>query len=138
VYRLLELVNSAGRQSALLSRNSTRKIRPGTRYAQFLQVAVSNVVSAPIWHCIELNTVGKLHLVLGVEPLKLLHPLGFTLRISCVPFLAMLYSSVIGKFVLLEICDRVSTRWNSAPSSCQPCRGQIIRVASAGWATGVG
>lgn len=36
--------------------------------SQLLEVAVGNVVAAPVWNSVELDTVGELHLVLGLEP----------------------------------------------------------------------
>lgn len=44
----------------------------GKNDVQLLQVAVGNVVAAPVGHRIELDAVGELHLVLLLKPLPLL------------------------------------------------------------------
>lgn len=49
----------------------------------FLEIAVSNVVIAPVWHSIELQAVGELHVVGLAELLELLPPLSGVLRFVC-------------------------------------------------------
>ena len=51
------------------------------RHILLLEVAVGNIVVAPVWHCIKLQAVGELHLfglakLLELLP-SLLFPLGF-------------------------------------------------------------
>jgi len=46
---------------------------------QLLQIAVGNIMAAPVWNGVELDAVGKLHLVLVIKPPGLLCPLGFPL-----------------------------------------------------------
>ena len=37
------------------------KVKNGL-YIRLFQVAVSNIVTTPVWHCVELNAVGELHI----------------------------------------------------------------------------
>ena len=84
-------------------------------------------MTAPIWHSIELNAVREFHLVCLVKLPGLLRALGFPFEVSCVPLPAILYASVVCKFVFLKIGKLVLARRKSAPSSSQPCRGPSVR-----------
>lgn len=46
---------------------------------QLLQIAVGNIMAAPVWNGVELDAVGELHLVGVVKPPDLLCPLGVPL-----------------------------------------------------------
>jgi hypothetical protein len=87
--------------------------------SQFLQVAVRNIVAAPVRDRIELDTMRELHVVLLVEFLELLCPPGVALRKL---LLAVLDTRVVGELEFLEVCKLVGARrgrWS--PSTCQPC-----------------
>ena len=57
------------------------KIGRAQRSSQLLQVAVGNIVVAPVRNSVELEAVGELHLVLLLEPPALLGPLGVVLAL---------------------------------------------------------
>jgi hypothetical protein len=84
-------------------------------------------MTAPIRHSIELNAVRELHLVCLVKLADLLRALGFSFEISCVSLPAILYASVVCKFVFLKIGKLVLARRKSTPSSSQSCRGLSVR-----------
>ena len=67
-------------------------------YAQFFEIAVCDIVTTPIWHRIELDAVGKLHLVLFIK----CPGLG---RSLCCPFypLCLEFLSFLGAFVIYEL-----------------------------------
>jgi hypothetical protein len=103
------------------------KITPQKWNVQLLQIAVGNVMAAPVRHSIELDAVRELHLVLVVKPLSLLCPLGLSLQIPRVSLLALFYALVVGKLELFGIC-RLCVGCSNTPSSLQPCRGAVRRV----------
>jgi hypothetical protein len=84
-------------------------------------------MTAPIRHSIELNAVRELHLVCLVKLADLLCTLGFPFKVFCVPLPAILYASVVCKFVFLKIGKLVPARRKTFPSSSQPCRGLGVR-----------
>lgn len=75
----------------------------GEADVQFLQVAVGDVVAAPVRDSVELDAVGELHLVLIVEPAALLGPLGCAarfFRFSVADLTSRLDVRVVDKLVL--------------------------------------
>ncbi len=86
-------------------------------------------MAAPVGNCVELDAVGELHFVGLLKLADLLCPLGFPFEVPCVPMLLPLYSSVVSKLVLFEICQLVLTRCKGAPSSNTPTQGVVIRRA---------
>jgi hypothetical protein len=42
---------------------------------QFLEVAIGDVVAAPVWNCVELDAVREFHFFLFGKPLELAEPL---------------------------------------------------------------
>ncbi len=98
-------------------------------------------MTAPVWHRIELNTVRELHFVCLVELTELLLSLCLSLRMSSLSLLAVFYASVVGEFVLLEICDLsvvVVPRRRGTPSSWQLGRKAIVSLFRACGATAAG
>lgn len=113
---LLKLVNAAERSAEPCI---TYPPSPTRCNSQFLQIAVRNIVAAPVRYRIELNAVGELHVVLLVEFTELLCPPGVALRKL---LLAVLDTRVVGELEFLEVCKPVGARrgrWS--PSTCQPC-----------------
>jgi hypothetical protein len=102
--------------------------------AQFLKIAVGNVVATPIRHRIELDTVGELHFVLLIKPLDLLCLLLCLLLCFpsalclCVPGSRRL--SVVDEFVFLPPHNKFAVTgigiYCSAPSSLQPRVGRQV------------
>lgn len=91
-------------------------------------------MAAPVRHGIELDAVRELHLVLVVESLSLLCPLGLSLQIPRLVLLALLYALVIGKLVFFGVFG-LCAGCSNTPSSLQPCRGAVCRVV---WPRGTG
>jgi hypothetical protein len=73
----LELVDSKGvrRLAKVLHSRTHRDI-------QLLEIAICNIMAAPIRDGIELNAVGELHLVVLLKPRELLSPLLRPPRLS--------------------------------------------------------
>jgi hypothetical protein len=73
--------------------------------SQFLEVAVRDVIAAPVWDCVKLDAVRELHFfVFGGKPLELAEPLvaspGFLAWTSIV---ARSIPGLFGKVLKLEI-----------------------------------
>lgn len=96
MYRLFEMVDSAHEVSAL-AKGSERCFLHG--HSQFLEVAVRNVVAAPVRNSIELDAVGELHLVLLLQPLEFIGSLFPASSVALVGGFAMLDDAVVGKLV---------------------------------------
>lgn len=83
-------------------------------YSQLLQVAVGNVVAAPVRHRIELDTMRELHFVLLVKASQFLCPLGVTLRKL---LFSVLDTRVVDELEFLEVYEPVGARRGRWPSS---------------------
>jgi hypothetical protein len=123
---LLELIDAAKGKSWLATntpgRNPVAWLEMG---AQLLEIAVSNVVTAPVGHGIELNAVGELHVVLLVKSADLLGPPGVplsTLRLT------VLDARVVDEFEFLEVCELVCAGRGEPPFFCQPRRGRWVEI----------
>jgi hypothetical protein len=114
-----------------------RILRCGRGNIQLLQIAVGNVMAAPVWNGIELDAVGELHFVLFVKPPDLLCPPGLLLQILQFPVLSLLYARVVCKFELFGVWELgAGWRWTNSPSSLQPYRGVVCRIVWP-WGTGI-
>jgi hypothetical protein len=92
------------------------------KYWQFLEVAVGNVVAAPVRHCVELDAMGELHLVLLVEPAALLVSLG---ALTLVPACAVLFGRdgvVLNELKRLLLSRDGPSIRSLPPSPPGPCR----------------
>lgn len=109
---LFELVNSA---HVILSAElcTGREKKSWAEYPrgtglQFLEVAVCDVVAAPVRNSVELDAVGELHLVLVFEPTALLDSLRCPARFLGLGFAPELDVPVIGELVLIVVGCGVS------------------------------
>jgi hypothetical protein len=73
-------------------------------------------MAAPVRNGIELDAVGKLHLVDLFELADLLRALGFSFEVPCIFLLLLFYARVVGEFVLFKVYKLVLVR-RKAPSS---------------------
>jgi len=119
VYSLLELVDPmSGQQKPTVSLTACLYARGNS---QLLEIAVRNVVAAPIGHRIELDAVRELHIVLLVEFADLLRSPCFA---PCKLLFAVLDTRVIGELEFLEVCKPVCAgRERRPPANGQPYRG---------------
>lgn len=76
---------------------------------QLLEVTVSNVMAAPIWNSIELDTMRELHLVLFLKPAALFVSFLFPSSLAVCGVSSSLDGRVIDKLELLaRICGSVA------------------------------
>jgi hypothetical protein len=92
-------------------------------HVQLLEIAVGNVVVAPVRNGVELDAVGELHLVLLLEPAALLGPLDVVLALAFPDGVAVLLCRG-GVFDELNLVGRVVERGTArAPSSVDTACG---------------
>jgi hypothetical protein len=59
---------------------------------QFLEVAVGDVIAAPVWNCVELDAVREFHFFLFGKPLELAEPLVTSPGLS-------VWGAVVGRLI---------------------------------------
>ena len=104
-----------------------KESRQRVRDVQLLEIAVGNVVAAPVWNSIELNAVGELHLVLRLNPLPFPISLLLSSRLQVLGPLAHLDVAVIGE--LVRICPVAGMDSDSAArvGVCTPSSARMAR-----------
>lgn len=119
-YCLFQLVNSVLNIVSTLVFGAVNPIQQSGKRdpLQLFEIAICNVVTAPIWHSIKLNAVGKLHLVFCVKSPNLLSALCLPPRFSQSISDFLPSSCEIDEFVCLRsFVERFAIAADSLPSS---------------------